>query len=207
MVPAGELSYYEADEKKPWEYLWIRFHGPLATSLLEKAGITPDCPIHTPSRDSEKIENLITHILRNYQREYDAIGSLFCLFQEMIDSSQHKTSEKKRPRNDYTQMTMNYIQLKYTEPISIQEIADYCSLDRSYLTRIFKNEKGISPQEYLRQFRIEKAKALLLRREYSIQSIAYSVGYNDPFAFSKAFRQLTGCSPTDFLKDEHHHLS
>ena len=93
---------------------------------------------------------------------------------------------------------MHYIAEKYSEPIHIQDIADFCGLDRSYLSKLFKEVTGYSPQRYLLTYRIKKAKELLESTELSIQHVSYSVGYNDPLAFSKFFKQETGLSPTQY---------
>lgn len=95
---------------------------------------------------------------------------------------------------------MNFISEKYAEPIKISDIANYCGLNRSYLTRIFKYATNDTPQEYLIHYRINKARELLTTTDLPIQHIARSVGYLDPFAFSKLFKKKTGLSPTDYRK-------
>ena len=59
----------------------------------------------------------------------------------------------------------------------------------------------IPPQEYLIFYRVKKAKQLLKDPDLPIQHIAYSVGYNDPFAFSKVFKKETGISPSQYRTD------
>lgn len=55
-----------------------------------------------------------------------------------------------------------------------------------------------SPQEYLSSFRIEKARVLLVSTSDSVKDIAKQVGYQDAFAFSKAFHRITGMSPSEY---------
>lgn len=199
VIPEGAVSYYEADQKEPWEYLWIRFHGPISDVLLQKAGITTDAPVFSTGRCSEAVEGLLRHLLRCYMQEYDAIGTVYKLFQQLIEASLPEPCKDAPERTAvYVQKVLNYIHQKYAEPISIREISHYCSLNRSYLSRIFQASTGVSPQQYLQNYRIKKAKQLLLEGRQSIQTVAYSVGYNDPFAFSKAFKRLTGQSPSAY---------
>lgn len=54
------------------------------------------------------------------------------------------------------------------------------------------------PWEYLQDYRMQKARQLLMEGQQAIRDIAYSVGYNDPFAFSKTFKRLNGVSPSAY---------
>ena len=101
----------------------------------------------------------------------------------------------------YIRNAILFIRKRYQEPIKVQEIADFCGLDRSYLCKIFKHATNYTPQEYLIFYRIKKAKLLLRDPELPVQHIAYSVGYNDPFAFSKVFKKETGISPSQYREE------
>ena len=98
----------------------------------------------------------------------------------------------------YVKKAIAYIQLKYSEQIKIEKIAFACGLNRSYLTRLFKDATGYSLQEYLLIYRMKMASKLLLDTEMSIQDIANAVGYSDTFTFSKAFKRQTGLSPSEY---------
>ena len=95
---------------------------------------------------------------------------------------------------------INYIQLKYSEPIKIDTIALSLGLNRSYLTRLFKEATGYSLQEYLLTYRMKIAVKLLADESISVNQVASSVGYNDTFTFSKAFKRHFGKSPSDYRK-------
>ena len=71
-------------------------------------------------------------------------------------------------------------------------------ISRSHLTGSFKKEMGVSPQEYLINFRLEKAASLLRSSKEQINIIAYQCGYEDSLSFSKAFKQKFGMSPKSF---------
>ena len=78
------------------------------------------------------------------------------------------------------------------------DIADFIGISRSHLTGSFKKEMGVSPQEYLINFRLEKAASLLRSSKEQINIIAYQCGYEDSLSFSKAFKQKFGMSPKSF---------
>jgi YesN/AraC family two-component response regulator len=88
-----------------------------------------------------------------------------------------------------------YIQQNHARSFSLIELADSIGVSKSYLSRIFKLDTGISLWDYLNRFRIQKAKELLLLTDASITAIAADVGYEDVSYFSRVFRELAGCSP------------
>ena len=79
--------------------------------------------------------------------------------------------------------------------VSIEEIAEVCGINRSYLGKIFKKSVGKSPQEFLMNYRMVKATELLKLTDLSIADIGKAVGYEDQLHFSRAFKTVLGISP------------
>ena len=75
------------------------------------------------------------------------------------------------------------------------------NLHRSYLTSIFKKKLGISPQGYLMQCKMRRAKQILLESDHPVQEVARMVGYENPLTFSKIFKEYYGSSPRDYRKE------
>ena len=114
------------------------------------------------------------------------------LFELYIELFQQNTSP------NYASLVKNHIDLNYMNPsISVSGIANSLGLNRSYLSRMFKKEAGISIQEYIIKTRISKAIGYLESGK-KVGETAFLVGYNDPFNFSKVFTQRTGCNPIDY---------
>ena len=101
----------------------------------------------------------------------------------------------------YVKNVISYIQLKYSEPIKIEGIASALGLNRSHLTRLFKEATGYSLQDYLLTYRMKMAVKLLSDKSLSVAEIAANVGYTDTFTFSKAFKRHFGKSPSDYRTD------
>lgn len=202
ITPPQELIYYEADSENPWDYIWIILNGKKAMDLFYEMGYSRKNPIYIPAYPCPEISQCMHFLLQNFHKEYQCIGTLYQLFHYLIASSSSRqepvTSEDRIL--PYIRKIVNFISEKYAEPIKISDIANYCGLNRSYLTRIFKYATNDTPQEYLIHYRINKARELLTTTDLPIQHIARSVGYPDPFAFSKLFKKKTGLSPTDYRK-------
>lgn len=94
-----------------------------------------------------------------------------------------------------------YLRENYARPIDFGSFASQYGFSGSYLTRIFREQVGISPLKYLIEYRITCAKRFLTDTELPVQEIGSRVGYPDPFHFSKIFKQYTGVSPVQFKSE------
>ncbi len=198
LIPENTRAFYQADKDEPWEYVWFHIGGPKVTPILKEAGIDYNNPIFTPLACIKEIEELAFDTLHNYGREYYCIGNIYKIFDYMVANSKDKVEKKISNSLLYVKNVISYIQLKYTEPIKIKTIAYACGLNRSYLTRLFKEATGYSLQEYLIIYRMKMASKLLTDTDFMIQVIASKVGYSDAFTFSKTFKRYTGKSPSDY---------
>lgn len=93
---------------------------------------------------------------------------------------------------------MAFIRNRHSEPLSIAQIADDFKIDRRKLAALFERHVGMSPNNYLIECRILKAKELLHTCNCPIKQIAECVGYSDSLYFSKAFKKKIGVSPSEF---------
>lgn len=96
--------------------------------------------------------------------------------------------------------TINYIKEYYNDRVSLEEIASGMNITPEYLSRLFTKEIGKSFSDFLKEYRIDKAKKLLVNNKMKIYEIAEKVGYSDPKYFCKVFKELTGMSPKEYMK-------
>ena len=202
LLPPDVLVQYQADEKKPWQYAWIHFHGFKSTEIVRSIGMTRKEPVYVPIEENSQLKDAVINLIMYKENEYACIGYMYILFDKMNRWTRHV--EKKAGTNlrtmNYMREAIQYINTKYCESIMVQQIADHCGVDRAYLSKIFKYATGNTLQEYLIQFRIKRAKQLLKDTDLSVKYVSYSVGYNDPFTFSKVFKKQEGVSPSVWRK-------
>lgn len=110
-----------------------------------------------------------------------------------LEISEHNPREKHTIRDIIT-----FIEQHYGSEISLQDIASHFYVSREYISRKFKQEFGINFSDYLAEYRIDKAKRLMLNPNLKIQQIAEMVGIYDVKYFSKVFKKLTGDSPREY---------
>lgn len=203
LICPSVISYYQADDKEPWSYSWCAFDGINAEAYLKRANLTAENPIFEYTKD-DKVTKCFEEMTRaiNMEKSSDLRQqSLLYLFlatiidEAVLDSSY---KEVKTNKNMYINKAIDFIQIHYSHKIRISEVANYIGLDRKYISKLFKEIVGVTIQEYLISFRINKAKEMMKDRQLSIGDISRSVGYDNPLIFSKIFKKINGLSPSRY---------
>lgn len=96
----------------------------------------------------------------------------------------------------YIRQVLGYIHENYREAIGAEDIAEHLGLSADYLTRLFKKTTGVSPVEYLRNYRVGKAIGFLQQSDRAVGEISAAVGISDLSVFSRQFKKITGVSPS-----------
>lgn len=92
----------------------------------------------------------------------------------------------------------DFINNNYSQDISLDRISRNMYLSPAYISKIFKDETGESPINYLIKVRLSKAAELLEEGSISIKNIARQVGYGDAYHFSKLFKKYYGVPPSKY---------
>ena len=96
------------------------------------------------------------------------------------------------------QPALNYLEIHYSQKMTEEDLAKLCSLTVSQFSRQFKQAFDITFQEYLVNYRLTESARLLQNPAASISDIAYSVGFNDPSYYARAFKKHLGVTPSRF---------
>lgn len=86
--------------------------------------------------------------------------------------------------------------------ISIAEIAKECSLSRSHFSRVFKNNTGLSPRDWLINSRIKKSQELLLDGCLPLAQVGVECGFSDQSHFTRAFNKSVGMTPNQWRQNK-----
>lgn len=171
MLP-GEVSAYRADEEDPWHNIWVGFTGRRAEEYLQSCGLNDQRRV-CHCDQLEELEACVEEM-----RRFETAGR---------DSG-----------GEYVRQAVEYIRSHFQEDLTVARLAKYVGLNRSYLTTVFQNTLGMSPQQVLMRFRMERAAQLLEEKNLSVAEIARSCGYPDPLTFSKAFKRTMGVTPSQY---------
>lgn len=131
------------------------------------------------------------------------IQIMLLIIREMMpeEKQQLSLSFESYNRNYAVKRIISFLSENYAAKISLDQIARNMYLSPVYISKIFKEETGDSPINYLIKIRLEKARDILLQgNERSIKNIANSVGYEDVYHFSKLFKKYYGISPLHYKR-------
>ena len=202
MLFPGQISTYVADKNLPWEYAWLEFGGLKVREMIEIAGITKDSPIyHANSKDlRQNMMEEMLYIVKNADKSpLHLIGHLYLFLDYMTRSAATmRLKHGGRLRDFYIKEALSFIEQNFQNDISVEDIAAFCGLNRSYFGKIFHDTIGKSPQEFLMSYRMQKATELLKLTQLSIGYIGNAVGYSNQLHFSRAFKNVYGVSPREW---------
>lgn len=202
LICPRQINTYFADKDHPWEYTWLEFDGLRVKEAMELAGLTMDNPVyHSNARDlSRELMNEMLYIAKHSdQSPFHLIGHLY-LFLDFLtrSSSSRKMLQGGRLKDFYIREAISFVEQNFQNNITIEDIAAFCNLNRSYFGKIFHEAVGKSPQEFLISYRMTKAAELLKLTRLPVGDISNAVGYPSQLHFSRAFKKTYGTSPRDW---------
>lgn len=204
LIMPNVVTYYQADQHEPWTYLWISFDGSKTRQYLKRCNLDEHNLVVHCDYINELRETTIAILAHNklsYSNELFIQGQLYTFFSFLAKSANITYNDNVAPNyNPYVDKAIEYIQNNYQEMVTVNEIADYLSLNRSYLTTLFKKHLHLSPQEFLLKYRMMRAEDLLTNTDLTINQIAFSCGYSNQLSFSKAFSNSHQMAPRDYRK-------
>lgn len=187
---------------------FIRQYCTLQTNLLacfhHRAGESNLISL-TPKETEEflSLSRTLSHTCRDTSYGQDIL-SLSVLFRILllINQAYFRSSgtPESKPMPHRAQDIMTYIDHHLTEPLSLDSISKALSLDKYYLSHLFKSETEGSIFQYILVKRIVLAKELLTQG-HTVTESCHMSGFNDYSNFIRSFKQITGCTPGQFKKN------
>jgi transcriptional regulator GlxA family with amidase domain len=99
--------------------------------------------------------------------------------------------------HEIVKQATSYIRSHSSESLTINDIARALGKSRRHLHRLFKQQMHVSPTDYLKSLKMEKARELLKNATLSVKEVAAQAGFSDVNVFSRAFRKHWGSSPSE----------
>lgn len=203
LISPEEVFYYRASEETPWKFAWVGFSGNDAGRLIKGMNLS----VQNPKFKLDQID-IIEQMFQDMSKcvtcgDRDELrrNGLLKVFLSMLAGNKVPSKKNDLERaGKYVGKAIEYIQNNYCRPIKITEAAEYVGVNRSYLYTLFMNTTGISPHQFMANYRINKAAELLQTTGMAIEGVALSCGYTDSLVFTKAFKQMKGMSPSVYRK-------
>lgn len=197
--------YVHATSMHLWKLMWVHFDGTTMPGVYLKYRERGGQPVFT-AQNAKDYEELLIQIYRtagaeDHVRDMHINELLAALLSRLMmsawsPSAQHKSIGSHRAVSDIKV----WIDQHLHEKIALDDLADKFFINKFYLTRLFKEQHGVSIGNYILSLRISRAKELLRFSDLPIDEIGQRCGIPDANYFSRAFRKIEGVSPSEYRK-------
>lgn len=146
----------------------------------------------------QKLEALTKY--NDPKNRFNKLSLFYQLLSQAVIPNEQKQSSPKRL---VLQPAIDFLENNYDDPnLNNLALAKQSYISEVYFRKIFKEEYGLSPKQYIQQIRINKAKELLKSGYLTVTAVSDMVGYSSIYHFSKAFKAQTGYNPTEYQMNE-----
>jgi len=199
----NESQYYRYELTDQPDVYWVHFTGSQTDEILLQTGFDKSGIYHTgPQSEFVLLIRKIIQELQVKKSRYHIITNLY--LKELIELLARHVSEDGRDAldsNAFIEKAIVEFHQSYHLPIQINDYARQLGISNCWFIRCFKRYTGVTPQQYITEIRINKAKELLYSSSFTCSEIAGSIGYSDPLYFSRVFKQAVGIAPQVFRKN------
>jgi len=199
-LPPREAHVYRADPLSPWTIFWIHFRGRQAEDHRKILGVTPTKAVVStddPNVLREAFEDTFRHANHGFG-EASLIG-LSTAFTRLLGLAKvHQIAPGGRSRQAENRLlkTLSQMRLDLARAWTLDELAHHANLSVPHFTALCRIQTGMPPLGLLIRLRLQHAMDLLQRGDHNVAEAALTVGYDDPFYFSRLFKKHIGIPPS-----------
>ncbi len=194
IVKPKEITMHRSDGEEPWTVCWFAFLGDSVEKMLEFMGIT-DFVI--PQKNTIFYDACMECINYYETNEVKSQIMLESYLLKALSGIEKSIKGEVKPDSKWVELAKSYIDVNYSSGITVSDIANFIGINRSHFYRLFKTREGISPQEYINNLRMKKAKEFI-KNNIPFKEIAPMVGLSDVYHFSKFFKSKFGITPSEY---------
>ena len=177
---------------------------PLTTAPgVEVIPLYPEDPIQAALL--EDIKRAFELSEQEWGYEFRLREALTCIWLKLFDLA-HPAMDQGSPgvdSDDKIKLMMVYVHEHYGEAISVERLAQAAHISKRACFRLFQETLHMTPVEYMRDYRFQKACQALAHSDESVTQIAYSCGLGSSSYFAKVFREKFGCTPMEYRRHWH----
>lgn len=198
-------AYSHRSSDELWTLKWVHFYGPNMNGIYEKYVERGGSPVFHPE-NMQPFQSLLEQLFEiagseDYVRDMRISEKITSLLTLLMAESWHPESKTHiGSKKQSLQHVKDYLDQHYQEKIALDNLADKFFINKFYLTRIFKEQFGISVNNYLAQIRITHAKQLLRFSDLTIEQIGRECGIDEPAYFARVFKKVEGTSPGEYRR-------
>lgn len=195
--------YWELKADKPIEITEIGVHGLEFSNIGETESDFIYYKQENPDKDTSLFLDLLLKENIAKKSGSDEIVKRYIeiiLIQLLRDEEFSIRNSLNKKNHKEIQTVKNFMKVNYHKNITLDDLVELVHINKFYLIRIFKQEVGMSPIDYLIHVRIDEAQKMLRNTNIAIADIAHLVGFQSPSHFSKTFRELSNLTPSQYRR-------
>jgi AraC family transcriptional regulator of arabinose operon len=199
VIPAGVAHAYGASADRPWTIWWLHLAGADLGELLDAAQVRPGGSVIRVG-DVYRAVSLIDDALHRMEHDDSArsrqaaAGTAWHLL-ALLAADRAATPST---RNDAFEQAQRYLRERIGSRVSVAELAALTRLSPSHFAALFRRTTGVGVLQYQTRLRMARARELLDTTDMAIAEIARTLGYQDPFYFSRHFRSVHGVTASEY---------
>ncbi|AQY51812.1 AraC family transcriptional regulator [Listeria weihenstephanensis FSL R9-0317] len=131
---------------------------------------------------------------------YEMLAVLERDVRRLVRDSTEDATSKSQETLEKLQQIFAYVEDHYQETITLQQVADHVGFSSYYFTKLFKRNMGITFMAFVNDYRLSKAKWILMNEETPVTEVAELAGFSSVKTFHHAFKRAMGVSPLKYRK-------
>lgn len=204
ILPAHVAHWYGTDDANPWTIYWLHFTGSRSQHFLDflrqEAGFSPITVSPQPER-FELFEDIFSHVEMSYNMDNivyanSSLGRFLATFNNAV----YNPNPLNPVGEDPISRTIVHMKENLAESFKLEDLAGIAGMSASHYSAIFREKVQSSPINFFTFLKIQEACRLLENTQLRIKDVAYQIGFNDPYHFSRVFANVMGISPRNFRK-------
>jgi AraC-like DNA-binding protein len=202
VIPAGTPHTYGASDHDPWSIYWFHFRGSEVKELVHTYGLN-ETPLLLPLSGYMKFVELFNHcydtlVHKPYSKAHHINVSQTIKFLLSTLGLISVRTQQELQTEQYLEKALSYMNANIEQTITLVDLAHYVGLSKQHLTHLFNKETSFSPIDYFLRMKMNRAGQMLDLTDQTVKQIAISVGMHDPYYFSRLFKKIMGCSPSEY---------
>jgi AraC-like DNA-binding protein len=207
LLPAGFSHHYQANSSDPWSIYWAHYSGSSAPKSMDFLGLSsttePAQFVLTLSAWQSLLPIVTTLLNLQHQRWQRRNAVIAATLLQQLLAQLPQLAEQAQQHHGFDLLALErFMQDNSHRDLDLEDLAAVAGLSRYHFAKKFKTVTGTSPMRYFNELKIKLACRQLDTSTATVRAIAQSLGFDDPYYFSRLFKKVMGVAPSDY-RDSH----